>query len=68
MPKRILFLLLLTSSCTWAPLMLAADFRPNRILLVIGDQWDDPSGFLVREGNEFHELVSLLKNWGVPRE
>jgi hypothetical protein len=46
--------------------MLAADFRPNRILLVIGDQWDDPAGFLVREGSEFHELVSLLKNWGVP--
>ena len=40
--------------------------RPNRILLVIGDQWDDPGGYLVREGNEFHEIVSLMKNWGLP--
>jgi hypothetical protein len=47
-------------------LALATEFRPARVLLVIGDQWDDPSGFLVREGNEFHEIVSLLKNWGIP--
>lgn len=40
--------------------------RPNRVLLVIGDQWDDPTGYLVREGNEFHEIVSLMKNWGIP--
>jgi hypothetical protein len=44
----------------------AGDFRPNRILLVIGDQWDDPSSYLVREGNEFHGVVTLLKSWGIP--
>jgi hypothetical protein len=44
----------------------AAEFRPARVLLVIADQWDDPSGYLVREGNELHELVSLLKSWNVP--
>jgi hypothetical protein len=51
-----------------APCLPVADaaFRPNRVLLVIGDQWSDPSGFLVREGNEFHELASLLKNWAIP--
>jgi hypothetical protein len=36
------------------------------VLLVIDGQWDDPSSFLVRPGNEFHQLASLLKNWGVP--
>src|SRR5579863_1273368 len=66
MAKRTLFFLLFLPGCLWTPRLLAADFRPNRILLVIGDQWDDPGGFLVRDGNEFHELVSLLKHWGLP--
>src|SRR2546427_447757 len=51
------------------PPLLAADspsFHPNRVLLVIDGQWGDPSSFLVRPGNEFHQLASLLKNWGVP--
>jgi hypothetical protein len=41
-------------------------YRPNRILLIIGAQWDDPMSYLVRGGNEFHDIVSLLKNWGIP--
>ncbi len=41
-------------------------FRPNRILVIIGDQWEDPSSYLVREGNEFHEIATLLKGWGLP--
>ena len=41
-------------------------FRPNRILLIIGNQWDDPTSYLVRGDNEFHDIVSLLKNWGIP--
>jgi len=41
-------------------------YRPNRILLIIGAQWDDPMSYLVRGGNEFHDIVTLLKNWGIP--
>lgn len=64
MPKKALILFaFLVMLGRLAP---AAEIRPARVLLVIGDQWDDPSGFLVREGNEFHELVSLLKTWGIP--
>jgi hypothetical protein len=40
--------------------------RPNRVLLVIGDQWDDPSSFLIRAHNELHEIAGLLKDWGIP--
>jgi len=41
-------------------------YRPNRVLLIIGGQWDDPASYLVRGGNEFHDVVTLLKNWGIP--
>lgn len=41
-------------------------FRPNRVLVIIGDQWEDPSSYLVREGSEFHEIATLLKSWGIP--
>ncbi|MGH9453921.1 MAG: hypothetical protein ACRD2O_08130, partial [Terriglobia bacterium] len=67
--KRLAFMaatLLVASAAAYSQAALAAVPRPNRVLLVIGRQWDDPSGFLVREGNEFHELASLLKNWGIP--
>ena len=42
------------------------NFRPNRVFVLIGGQWDDPTSFLIHEGNEFHEIASLLKNWGIP--
>jgi len=56
-------------------------FNPYRVLLVIGDQWKDPAGFLVDfpaadpphydhsvrpEGIDFMQLVVMLKSWGVP--
>jgi peptidoglycan/xylan/chitin deacetylase (PgdA/CDA1 family) len=40
--------------------------RPPRVLLVIGDQWDDPASFMIGTNNELHEIASLLKNWGIP--
>ncbi|MFO7668847.1 MAG: hypothetical protein R6W31_04240 [Bacteroidales bacterium] len=57
---------------------------PFRVLVVIGDQWKDPAGFMVEraaptgefsgyfmypevyEGNDFHQLMILLKSWGIP--
>lgn len=65
MRKRALLFLFLLGCCSTTRAF-ATDYRPNRILLVIGDQWDDPAGTLIREGNEFHELASLLKHWGLP--
>jgi hypothetical protein len=41
-------------------------FKPYRVLLVIADQWKDPTGTLIADGGEFQEMVTLLKSWGVP--
>lgn len=41
-------------------------FKPYRVLLVIADQWKDPTGTLIAGGGEFQEMVTLLKSWGVP--
>ncbi|MDD8025094.1 MAG: hypothetical protein PHI34_01180 [Acidobacteriota bacterium] len=40
--------------------------KPYRVLLVIGDQWKDPTSSLIADGAEFQDLVTLLKSWGVP--
>ncbi len=39
---------------------------PYRFLVVIGDQWKDPSSRLIEPGGEFPASVTLLKTWGVP--
>lgn len=39
---------------------------PYRFLLVIGDQWKDPSSKLIEAGGEFPVMVGLLKTWGLP--
>ena len=40
--------------------------KPFRVLLVIADQWKDPTSTLVSEGGEFQELVTILKSWSIP--
>jgi hypothetical protein len=39
---------------------------PYRFLLVIGDQWKDPSSFVIDQQDDFQTLAALLKSWGVP--
>ncbi|MEX2044418.1 MAG: hypothetical protein WD941_03630 [Opitutus sp.] len=39
---------------------------PYRFLIVIGDQWKDPSSRLIEAGGEFPALVTLFKTWGLP--
>ena len=39
---------------------------PYRFLLVIGNQWKDPSSRLIEAGGEFPVVVTLLKTWGLP--
>jgi hypothetical protein len=39
---------------------------PYRFLLVIGDQWEDDSSYLIERPNDFQVLAALLKTWGLP--
>jgi len=56
-------------------------FNPYRVLLVIGDQWEDSSSYLIDiplsrapefdhtirpKGMDFFQLVVTLKSWGIP--
>jgi hypothetical protein len=47
--QLVLFLILLISS-SWSPIAaveLSNKFKPFRVLIVIGDQWDDPASYMV---------------------
>jgi hypothetical protein len=73
----IIAVLLLSSATSFA-----ADIKPYKIALIIGDQWDDPAGFIVNHtrytgshdfaseqvpsGRDFSSLVIMLKSWCVP--
>jgi len=37
---------------------------PYRFLLVIGDQWKDPSSYIIEDGGEFQIMAALLKSGG----
>jgi hypothetical protein len=39
---------------------------PYRFLLVIGDQWKDPSSFVIDPQDDFQTLAALLTTWGLP--
>ena len=39
---------------------------PYRFLLVISDQWKDPSSYIIGDGGEFQIMAALLKSWGLP--
>ena len=44
----------------------AGQWKPYRVLLIIGNQWKDPRSFVVNDGGDFQHLVTLLKSWGIP--
>jgi len=55
----------------------AALARPYRVLVVIGDQWDDPGSYCIdttnryggvtrRSGKDFLDVITMLKIWGIP--
>jgi hypothetical protein len=46
----------------------AESFLPYRFLLVVADQWKDPSSTIIEGGGEFNVVVALLKSWGLPFE
>lgn len=64
-----------------AAVVSAAELNPHRVLLIIGDQWEDPASFLIDidvsqapeydhtirpKGIDFMQLVVMLKSWGIP--
>lgn len=44
--------------------------NPYRVLVIIGDQWDDPGSYNIDEtrvsGSEFRDVITMLKIWGIP--
>ncbi len=52
--------------------------KPYRVLVVIGDQWDDPGSYCIdtqsrfydlrarQSGKDFLDVVTMLKIWGIP--
>ena len=59
-------LLILEMIVLFAGSALGQNVKPYRVLLVISDQWKDPSSYLVAEGGEFQTIVTLFKSWGIP--
>jgi hypothetical protein len=47
-----------------------AGTKPYRVLVVIGDQWDDPGSYNIDNtrvsGEDFRDVVTMLKIWGIP--
>jgi hypothetical protein len=48
----------------------AVGLKPYRVLVVIGDQWDDPMSYNIDparvKGEDFLDVVTMLKIWGIP--
>ncbi len=48
----------------------AAGTKPYRVLVVIGDQWDDPGSYNIDStrvsGEDFRDVATMLKIWGIP--
>lgn len=44
--------------------------RPYRVLVVIGDQWDDPASYNIDaprvSGRDFRDVATMLTIWGIP--
>ncbi len=44
--------------------------KPFRVLVIIGDQWTDPMSYNIDpfrvKGDDFLDVVTMLKIWGVP--
>ena len=48
----------------------AVNIKPNRVLVIIGDQWTDPLSYSIDpfrvKGDDFLDVVTMLKIWGIP--
>ena len=47
-----------------------ANIKPNRVLVIISDQWTDPMSYSIDpfrvKGDDFLDVVTMLKIWGIP--
>jgi hypothetical protein len=84
MKTRLLWLVVLLDSLVAPAGQSAADAakpeseKPYRVLVVIGDQWDDPGSYCIdtqsrfpdlparKSGKDFLDVVTMLKIWGIP--
>lgn len=48
----------------------SASAKPYRVLIIIGDQWDDPGSYNIDStrvsGGDFRDVVTMLKIWDIP--
>jgi hypothetical protein len=78
---KLRLLTLLACTILFAGSLTSAQINPQRVLLVIGDQWEDPASFLIDidvdnapeydhtirpKGIDFMQLVVMLKSWSIP--
>ena len=51
--------------------------KPYRVLVIIGDQWDDPGSYVIdarsrfggrtrQSAKDFLDVITMLKIWGIP--
>jgi len=79
--EKAVFIIFSLALCLALSAHSAETVNPHRVLLVIGDQWQDPASFLIDipvneapeydhtirpKGVDFMQLVVMLKSWGIP--
>jgi hypothetical protein len=40
--------------------------KPNRVLIIINNQWKDPECAYISEDSDFKKIIILMKSWGIP--
>jgi len=45
---------------------LGIPLKPCKVLLIVADQWKDPTSSIIEGDGEFQDIVSLLKIWCIP--
>jgi hypothetical protein len=40
--------------------------KPNRVLIIINNQWKDPECIYISEDSDFKKIIILMKSWGIP--
>ncbi|MEN8227013.1 MAG: hypothetical protein ABFS38_02580 [Bacteroidota bacterium] len=82
--KQLIKTVIIATICLMAFATESYAAKPFRVLVVIGDQWEDPASYMVSRSaptgefsgyftypevsgsNDFHQLMILLKSWGIP--
>ncbi len=79
-PRGLLTLVLLLATATSGAMVAKPNVpapRPYRVLVIIGDQWDDPGSYNIdgpgryggrthESAKDFRDVITMLKIWGIP--